>query len=92
MNADLGPPRAQRRQAAVAGDRVQPRTQVDGVGAPVQGAIRRHEAVLQGVLGLLAVSQHLSAEGEQPAVIAVVDDLERVVVAGAHARHQSLIR
>jgi hypothetical protein len=91
FDAGVGPARAQRGQAAVAGDRVQPRAQLDGPGAAAQGPVRRHEAVLQGVLGLLAVPQHVSAEREQPTVVAVVDDLERVVVAGAHASDEPIV-
>ena len=47
--------------------------------------------MLQGVLGLLAAAEHLSAEGEQAAVVAVVDDLERGVVTGAHPRHEAIV-
>jgi len=47
--------------------------------------------VLQGVLGLLAAAEHLPAEGEQAAVVAVVDDLEGGVVARAHALHEAVV-
>ena len=91
VDGDLGAARTQHRQAAVAGDRVQPRAQVDVAAAAAQRPVRRGEAVLQGVLGLLATAQHLPAEGEQPAVVAVVDDLEGVVVAGAHASDEPVV-
>ena len=81
----------QRRQAAVAGDRVQPRAQLDVARAAAQRPVGGGEAVLQGVLGLLAAAQHVSAEGEQAAVVAVVDDLEGGVVAGAHASDESIV-
>jgi len=47
--------------------------------------------VLQGVLGLLTAAEHVSAEGEQAAVVAVVDDLERGVVTGSHAGDEAVV-
>ena len=47
--------------------------------------------MLQGVLRLLATAEHVPAEGEQAAVVAVVDDLERGVVARAHARDEAIV-
>ena len=47
--------------------------------------------MLQSVLGLLAAAEHVSAEGEQAAVVAVVDDLERAVVTRAHARDEAIV-
>ena len=47
--------------------------------------------MLQGVLRLLATAQHVAAEREQAAVVAVVDDLEGIVVAGAHASDEPVV-
>jgi hypothetical protein len=91
VGRDLHTLRAMDRQAAVARDRVEPGAQLDVAHAGAQRAVGRGEAVLQGVLGLLAAAEHLSAEGEQAAVVAVVDDLERGVVAGAHARDEAIV-
>jgi hypothetical protein len=79
------------RHAAVARDRVEPGAQLDVADAAAQRAVGRGEAVLQRVLGLLTAAEHLPAEGEQAAVVAVVDDLERCVVAGAHPLHEAVV-
>jgi hypothetical protein len=47
--------------------------------------------VLQGVLGFLAAAEHVPAEGEQAAVVAVVDDLERRIVPRPHPRHEAVV-
>jgi hypothetical protein len=47
--------------------------------------------VLQDVLGLLVVAEHVPAEREQPAMVAVVDRLECPLVAHTNARHQSIV-
>jgi hypothetical protein len=91
VGGDLRALRAQGREAAVASDRVEPRAQIDVARPGAQRAIGRGEAVLQGVLRLLAAAEHLSAEGEQAAVVAVVDDLERCVVPGSHACDEALV-
>ena len=83
--------RAQGRQAAVASDGVEPRLEADRPLAGVQGSIGGHEGVLQGVLGLLVAGQHVPAEREQAAVIAVEDELECALVAGAHADHEGVV-
>jgi hypothetical protein len=91
VDVDLVAPGAQRGEAAVASDRVQPRAQVDVRIAPAQRAVGRGEAVLERVLGLVAAAEHVPAEGEQAEVVAVVDRLERVVVAGPHPSDQALV-
>src|SRR3954469_6470786 len=68
---------AQDGEAAVARDRVEPGLQRRG---PVAGAreraVGRGEGVLQRVLGLLPASQHVPAERDEAAVVAIVDGLE----------------
>jgi hypothetical protein len=91
VEGNLLAPGAQHRQAAVARDRVEPGLEADlPVGRPHR-AVRGHEAVLQGVLGLVAVAEHVGAEGQQPAVVAVEDELEGAIVTGAHARDEGLV-
>ena len=89
--ADLLAARAQHRQAAVAGDRVEPGLEADRPLVAAQRAIGGHEGVLEGVLGLLARAEHVPAEGEQAAVVAVEDELEGALVAGAHAGHEGVV-
>jgi hypothetical protein len=47
--------------------------------------------VLQRVLGLVARAEHVAAEGEQAAVVAVEDELEGPLVAGADAGHEGVV-
>ena len=56
-----------------------------------QVAVGRHEGVLERVLGLLGRSQHVTAEAEDAAVVAVVDDLEGHVRAVADVRDEALV-
>ena len=91
VHADGLPAGAQLRQAAVAGDGVEPWPQGDAAVTSLQGAVGGDERQLQGILGRLAVAEHVHAEGEDPAGVAVVDLLERIAVAGAHTGHQQLV-
>ena len=47
--------------------------------------------MLEGVLGLLVAGEHAPAEGEQAAVIAVEDQLEGTLVAGADTGHEGVV-
>ena len=47
-----------------------------------QGPMGAQEALLERVLGLLARAEHVAAEAEQRAVVAVVEHLERALVTG----------
>ena len=85
-------PRPQEGQAAVARDREQPGPQHDRPLVRPQRAVRGDEGVLERVLGLVGGAEQMPAERQQGPVMAVVQRLEGAVVAGAHARHQSLIR
>ena len=48
--------------------------------------------MLEGVLGLLDGAEHVAAEGEDPAVVAVVEDLEGRLGAGADVLDEALVR
>jgi hypothetical protein len=84
-------PRAQDRQAPVAGDREEPGAQRDGPLVGPQGPVRGDEGVLERVLGLLGGAEQVTAEREQRPVVPVVERLEGAIVARAHACDQSLI-
>src|SRR4051812_2594036 len=82
---------AQDGEAAVAGDGIEPGPQCDGLGSGEELAVRGDHDVLQDVLGFLAGADHVAAEGEQLAVVAVVDDLEGGFVTGADTRGEPLV-
>ena len=79
-------PRRQRRQAAVAGDREQPRPHRVRRRLVAQRAVRPQEGLLEHVLGVVEAAEHVAAEGQQRRVVAFVDRLERTLVALAHER------
>ena len=94
---DLGGRRdgpAQVVDAAVVGDPVEPGAHVDLALVGPQRAVRAHEHVLQHVLGVLARAggEHLAHVGEQALAVAVVQDAEGLVAAGAEQRQQLLVR
>jgi hypothetical protein len=64
--------RADDRVAAVAGHRVQPRPQVDRRVRVRQFAVRGHERVLNRILGLVGVAEHVPTEGQDPLVMPIV--------------------
>ncbi len=80
--------------AAVVGDAVQPRPQVHLPRVGPQRAVRADEHVLEEILGVLARPgpQHLAHVREQALAVAVVDDAEGLVAAGAEEREQLLVR
>jgi hypothetical protein len=49
------------------------------------------EDLLQNVLGVLSRAEHLTAEAEQPGLVAVDDRLEGVIVAPSQQRHEALV-
>jgi hypothetical protein len=53
--------------------------------------VRGDEGVLDGVLGLLEGAEHVPAEGQDPAVVAVVDGLERAGVTGSDESYEFLV-
>jgi hypothetical protein len=73
--------RAQHRVAAVARDREQPRAQVDRLLGGDEIVISGEEGLLDGVLGLLGAAEHVAAEGQDRPVVAVIDCLERHLLA-----------
>jgi hypothetical protein len=80
--------------AAVVGDAVEPRAHVHLAVVGAQGAERADEHVLHDVLGVLpcAGREHLAHVGEQPLAVAVVQHVERVVVARAELDQQLVVR
>ena len=94
---DLGRRRyrtAQMVDAAVMSDAVEPRADVHLAVVVAQRPVRAHEDVLQHVLGILARAgrEHLAHVGEQPLAIAVVQDPEGLVVAGAERGDELIVR
>ena len=83
--------RSQDRVAPVAGDREQPGSEVDRLLRGDEVAVRGQEGVLNGVLGLLGVAEHVASEGENPAMVAVVHGLECRRTALPDQRHQTRI-
>ena len=49
------------------------------------------EDLLEDILGVLGRAQHVATEGEQARVVAVEEDLEGVLVAGADARDEVFV-
>jgi hypothetical protein len=49
------------------------------------------ECLLERVLGLVARPEHVAAVGQDRCVVAVVEDLERGLIAAAHLRDQALV-
>jgi hypothetical protein len=78
-------------EAAVAGDPVEPRPQVDLALVAEHRAVGVDEDLLQDVLGVLGRAEHLPAEAEKPALVAVDDGLECAGVAAAHHRDQASV-
>ncbi len=76
-------------EAAVAGDPVEPRAQVDLALVGEHRPVGVDEDLLQHVFGVLGGAQHLAAEAEQPALVAVDDRLEGARVAAARHRDQA---
>ena len=83
VERDLLAPCGEHRQAAVAGDGVQPGAQRDRAIVGQERAVRGAEGVLDRVLGLLQRPEHVPAEGQHAAVMAVVEDLEGGACGGA---------
>ena len=78
-------------EAAVAGDPVEPGAQVDLALVGEHRPVGVDEDLLQHVLGVLGGAQHLAAEAEQAALVAVDDRLEGAGVAAARHRDQLLV-
>ena len=78
--------RSQNVEATVAGGGIEPRPQMLRRLALHELAVSGGEGVLQGVLRLLKRSEQVAAEGEQAAMMALEDRLERRLVAGGRQR------
>lgn len=83
---------ADRIQAAVASNLVEPGTAVDGAVVGPNGFVGGGKRVLENVLGVLAGAQYAPAEGEELALVTGDQDREGVVVTGPQPRNQMLIR
>ena len=81
----------EQREAAVAGDREQPRADRVRHPAVEQRPVRAQERLLERVLAVLAVADHVPAEREQRRVVAVVERLEGGDVAARHERGEALV-
>ena len=77
--------------AAVVRDAIEPGAEGELAIGGAQPGVRPDEDVLERVLGVLAVDEHLARVGEQPLSVAIVDDPERVVVTGAEQGDQLFI-
>ena len=66
----------QHREAAVARDGVEPRLDLRRLLVGRQGSKRRCEGLLESVLGVFPGNEDAAAEGEEPKVVAVIEDLE----------------
>lgn len=87
----LLPAPAQDTDAVVAGDPEEPRLEQRRLLVAGQGPESRAEGVLERILGILAGPEHVAAEVEQGAVVAVVDGLEGALVAALGFTGQPLI-
>ena len=85
------PARGEHRAAAVARDREQPRAHHVRRAAGAQRAVRAQERLLQRLLAVLAVAEHVAAEREQRGVVAVVEGFERGRVAAPHEGREARI-
>ena len=88
----LPAPRPQHREAAVAGDGVQPRPQLDRLVGVDEVAVGAEERVLDRVLGLVGRAEHVAAEGQDAAMVALVDLLEGGLRSRAHQGDEPLVR
>jgi hypothetical protein len=83
---------AQLIDAAVVSDPIEPcaQRQLTRIGA--QTGVGADEDFLNGVLSILGrACQHLARVRKQPLPVAIVDDPERVLVAGSEQRHELLV-
>src|SRR5215207_1057071 len=83
---------AKHRQAAVAGDRVEPRLERElALLAALKIVERGRKGVLNRVLSLLARAEHVAAEGQDAAAVALESDLEGQLVPAADLLHQPFV-
>ena len=79
-------------ERAVACDAVEPGPDVDGALVGEDGVEGGGEDLLEDVLGVLAGAEQVAAEGEQAALIAADQDIERALVATTDERDETLVR
>ncbi len=78
-------------QAGVAGDREQPRAQVDAALVREQRFVSGGERRLDGVLGVAVGAEDVTAEGQQLPTVTVVERFEGLCIAAAHIRHKPIV-
>ncbi len=78
-------------EAAVAGDPVKPGAEVDLALVGEHRSVGVDEDLLEDVLGVLGGAQHLPAEAEQAALVAVDERLEGAGVATPRHRDQAVV-
>lgn len=83
--------RAQHREAPIARDDVEPRLDLRRLSIALQGAKSRGKGLLKRVLGVLPGAEHVTAEGEEPAVVTVVHDREGGVVTALDLGGETLV-
>ena len=83
---------AQLVDAAVVGHPEQPRAEREPSLARAQSGVRADEHILQRVFGILPAWEHLPRVGQQPLLVAVVNDPERLVVPGPEEGDELLVR
>ncbi|MEO8687427.1 MAG: hypothetical protein ABI611_04310 [Solirubrobacteraceae bacterium] len=84
-------PLAQQRGAAVTGDRVEPRSQLDRLVRGEQVAVGGHEGVLARVLGFIGGAEHVPAEAQDAAQMAGIEHLEGRLGAVADGRDEGFV-
>jgi hypothetical protein len=82
---------AKRRQAAIASDRVEPRAGMGRRGPRVSLLVGGQKRLLCRVLGVLLTAEHVTAERQNARLVAVVEDLEGLVMAVADRGNKPLI-
>ena len=82
---------AQMVQAAVAGDPVEPRLDLDVAVVLEDRLVGRDEDVLEHILRVLLGGKHVPAEGEQARLVAIPEGLERPRLTVANHRDQLLV-
>jgi hypothetical protein len=91
IDADRPRTDAKLRQAAIASDRVEPRSQDDWSRSSSQPPVCRDEGQLERILRLFSAPQHVDAEAEYTTRVPIVNRLESRIIAGAHPGNQLLV-
>src|SRR5437763_8020480 len=84
-------PGAECRQAAIASDRIEPRAGMGRRGARVSLLVGGQKRLLCSVLGVLLTTEHVTAERQDAGLVAIVEDLEGLVMAVPNRGNKPLI-